>query len=158
MPRGMSYNLWPNIRWGGARWSDCTGDAQTVNKDQTMLSAAWFKQDVFITVPVEIAARELLDKPQTPLKIINNFRFCFREECDQFFAIMCVHCDIFCFLQLYVSISMGLSCHNGHWRWWRLSWVHNEALYIHWSNFHVRRAPNFQEIPIMPDNTITELK
>lgn len=65
MPRGMSYNLWPNIRWGGARWSDYTGDPQTVNKDQTMLSAAWFEQDVFITLPVEIAARELLDKPQT---------------------------------------------------------------------------------------------
>lgn len=87
MPRGMSCNLWPNIRWGGARWSDYTGDPQTVNKDQTMLSAAWFEQNVFITLPVEIAARELLDKPQTPLKIINNFRFCFRGECGR--SIFC---------------------------------------------------------------------
>lgn len=86
------------------------------------------------------------------------FLFSRRMRQIDFLPIMCVHCDIFCFLQLYVSILMCLSCHHGHWRWWRLSWVHNEALYIHWNHFHVRRAPNFQEIPIMPDNTITDLE
>ncbi len=63
-PWGMSYNLRPNIRWGGEHWSDYTDYPQTVNKDQTMLSAVGFKQDVFSMPTVEIIVWESLDKPQ----------------------------------------------------------------------------------------------
>lgn len=44
--------------------SGYTGYPQTVNKDQTMLSASRLEQSVFSTLPVEITAGEMSDKPQ----------------------------------------------------------------------------------------------
>lgn len=94
-PRGMSYNLRPNIKWVGEHWSDYTGYPQTVNKDQTMLSAVGFKLNVFSTLPVEITARELSDKPQQPPKSWTTSISVFRKAADQFCHYMCLlwyHC------------------------------------------------------------------
>lgn len=137
MPRGMSYNLWSNIRWGGARWSDCTGDPQTVNKDQTMLSAAWFKQNVFITLP----AQRIVGQTTDASEIINNFRFCFQEECCR--SIFCHYVCLLwylCFPQLCISIPRCLSCRDGHSRWWRFSRAHNVA-FVCWNHFFAHAEP-----------------
>ena len=85
----------------------CTGYPQTVNKDQTTLTAFRFQLNVFRTLSVGITAGELLDKPQWPRSREQLPLLFFKTKAaDQF-------CHYTCLLWLSLALCIFHSCSSG---------------------------------------------
>lgn len=69
----MSYNLGPNIKWGAEHRSDFPGYSRTVNKDRTMLSAAWIPTGSFQQAVGGDYSKRLLDNCTVASKIMKTF-------------------------------------------------------------------------------------